>query len=567
MSQFKVGLFWVLGGIHNSMKRLGNYLDIRFADLSANDSRRTRTSRPWGAGGPFALLIALSALYSSVFLQPLAWAADAPATNAQVNPTPKAAPKPIPAPNSPPPSAKSPQSAGSYADSSGTTPGNPWFNPDDPNCKQGCTYSKANENLILLLLYTQEKYATIRDAMDSGTPEGENLALASMGKFCSGGESVHDCWGRFKRFTLIEEARYRKAIIDNESAQARLLSKRGTAGKGGKVEGEDVPVVAVVPLENAAPRAPIVPYLPSYDELKKRRESENTRLKQMKGAVTAQFEDWVKDYPLAPSEADFALTKRILRDPDDPARGYFTVVDTERAPDGTEKAKIDKAAYKAALLAYHDAVVARGGPKGKGPTQMQMDKAVYEARLKARMIPSPTPLALPSGDPNRRAYNNARGRVVDHVNAYLGREYKLKDASAPRIQVKLKPKPSPSPSGDLAKAKPATPAAKSAPGGNTIGGTANANPVKASKLTGAFSYDGTERVGTIIQNGSEKANDMGIHLPLERERNEILRDMIVDVGGKKVRQPGSAPAPRPGNGSGPVLQVNEIDLPSISPED
>ena len=208
----------------------------------------------------------------------------------------------------------------------------------------------------------------------------------------------------------------RAAIIHNDTANASLMS--GTGEQGHRPASALSPTVEILQADGTAKptiRTPTVVYMPTYNELQA---IYNKQSAKMQASITNQFAQWLEDpqqYAKLPDKSDFPKFKRILRDPDNPSAGYFSVLDTN--PDGS--AKVDETAYKAAMIAY------TGGKPGGNKLaddarSMMLDKF---GRLNVGKTPRPIPSLVPAqlNDPIGSTERNVFGTVErDLANAANG---------------------------------------------------------------------------------------------------------------------------------------------------
>ncbi|MGK5083797.1 hypothetical protein WDW37_10885 [Bdellovibrionota bacterium FG-1] len=310
----------------------------------------------------------------------------------------------------------------------GSVAKNPWYDPNDPMCKQGCTYDKANEGLLLLAKYTATKYEDVKQAMNSANPNQKDEALKAMGDFCRNTTDPTNCWPRYSRYTLLYLNQIRLRVTENETAHAQLNSKRVEKGPGAKTWGDDIPEIETKKPEGYSPK-PKLPNFPTYNELIVIRKEQIKTQNRMSAGITPQFAEWLKSYPTSPSEDDFVRTKEILRDPGRPEAGTFTVVMT--GPDG--KIVRDKAKFALAKKAYDEEAKRFNLEDGEKLLTDDRDKMAQSFKTVPPKLKPADPINLDSI--SKTSFIENRFELVDEINSDTnvknkGKGKALKNASS-----------------------------------------------------------------------------------------------------------------------------------------
>jgi hypothetical protein len=238
-----------------------------------------------------------------------------------------------------------------------------WNDPNNPNCKQGCTFDKANETLSLVAAYNQKKYDLLKNreaqSKQDATIDFDGQVLQELGQFCypidptagvSVAESGAACWARYKLKIPNELASVRTDIIANETNEASLMSDRIDGANPNLLNKDRGTARSVEVVENKSTpsRSGIVSYFPSFDELQA--EYNKTARQRTQTATVPAFAGWLNDYAKEPTREDFAYTRQVLRDANDPQAGTFSVFETNK--DGTTK--VNEKAYAFAHKRWAD---------------------------------------------------------------------------------------------------------------------------------------------------------------------------------------------------------------------
>ncbi len=488
-----------------------------------------------------------------------------------------------------------------FAASSAPDPSKYGLDPNDPQCQMGCTYSRANDQLLLKMEYEREKLTQIKAGRDGNSDPEKETANKSLLKYCTPGEDIayqreilngkstavsdaskqlDACWSRFEREMLLNLERTQKNFIENESSKASLYSKTKEL-KSGKVSGDQVLAISTEQKGKSSSSAVFL----TYSQIKEMREQELKQNQATQQSVSPQFVEWLQNRPVKPSREDFVKTKKIMIDPDDPKKGYMSVVMT----DDKGGVVYDDAGYALALEAYRKALerefsgappndpikMAIGGPdKGISdeaeklirqkwakdfgfsdlekikPNERQNQTLIARERMK---VDTATNKGQVTNDPNRldqEAFKRVRAQLVGAVNAESDR---LKAAPPKPTPPPAVTPPIPAPtappqigqSGDLTKSQssppPITPSANAAqPVASRI--ATSVPPNTATSVTVDPSTLIAPLVPGVLPNaptGDEKIkaaddpNAPAIYLNLDpnKRRNNMLKQIDRDVGG------------------------------------
>jgi hypothetical protein len=358
--------------------------------------------------------------------------------------------------------------------------------------------------MLLLLHYEEAKHAQIVYEREQGDPAKATAALKS---FCGDSVRGDDCWDRYKLHYPLYIAQIRKRMMANDTAHSALLSKQ--VSKSG-VTGDDTPAFEAGRDPNAAPRSPMAAYFPSYDELIRQRSADLQRDAKMQKVVTEGFVNWMKDYPVKPSKDDFVKTKTILRNPDDPTGGHFTVVKTK--PDGT--AEVDEVAYKLALKAYENSVQSLSDSDKK-----QMTTDFQKAQTQGRKFQDADKLSMD-------AFKEARGQLVDSANQVA------KTTAGPATPKAKTPGGKFGAAGGVSKSaidNIAVPTTTPIKGKSASGASSGRTPAQTLPPPPKNGYTGNEEVkppkGTVENQG----NSSTIYMNAESHRKHIIETMRTEV--------------------------------------
>jgi hypothetical protein len=246
-------------------------------------------------------------------------------------------------------------------------PALPWVgNADYNECGVKCIYLESVEKISIKTNHTLQ---TLQD-MQAINPVGDETKKddqtkkdvasthaqmeAIIPKVCDwdGGETVKECQERWFKYQIPQLIADKVSIKMNDSAAGDLVNGKvgvkTTPGAEepnpeptGKPERQVPKIVRYSDGTDNGPKKPVVTAMEQYNTINARalKEADTNRKFKTPAALERELQNLTQVYP-----EEFYLTREILKDPQDPKAGTYTVVVTN--PDGTPK--LDAAAYNAA---------------------------------------------------------------------------------------------------------------------------------------------------------------------------------------------------------------------------
>ena len=436
-----------------------------------------------------------------------------------------------------------------------------WNDSSHQECKVGCNYLRANENLSLQAQYITHKMeglarlkekwdAALQDATQVGTssPDFSRLIAAAsslesqlksegnLGRYCVAGEDTSSCYGRYWQNELMKLQQFRSQISIN-TAQVNSLRARSQPGIEGSIPGF---LPEPDPNQPEVAKKPQVTEVVSLDEIAKTFNEDSGNLEVLAGE---RYQEWIKQLPNPPDESGFYVFKTIERYPGVPNGEKLQVA--VRGPDGS--LVIDRKAFEAAKWVYKNQL-------------RNLDQAKKDFMAQSKLPTAPkSKVKFGVTAESRQAFAEARMDMIDAARRAM------KQAGLPAKGRQ------PSPLAVKLAGAQTTPAS----GGGTkppvsSRGTQKVDP-QAPVQAGSFGADpANEKLGTTLP--TDRKIETNVTLNPEDLNREIKNleekgraqgalSAVPPIGGAK---PGASPGPSSARVVSPY-QIQSLDVPNAKP--
>lgn len=289
-----------------------------------------------------------------------------------------------------------------------------WNDALHQECKVGCNYLRANENLSLQAQYMTHKMeglGRLKEKWDKASKEaqsaengadqsrlnsvaedlaGQLKSAGNLGRYCVDGQGIPDCYSRYWQNELMKLQQIRSQISIN-TAQVSSLRARSQPGLEGSVPGF---LPESDPNQPEVAKKPQVTEVVSLDEIAKSFNEDSKNLEELAGE---RYQEWIQQLPKPPDESGFYVFKTIERYPGVPNGEKLQVA--VRGPDGS--LVIDHAAFDAAKRVYKEQL-----------KNLERDKKLFMDQTKmSKVSKSKTKFSISAE--SRQALGEARADMID----------------------------------------------------------------------------------------------------------------------------------------------------------